>query len=536
MSENLIFWRIFARRTGISFFVLVVLFLSCILRVAATVTSDYTLVQQKQNSLKLTAGRLRGTIYDCNMVPITNNKKKIIACVSPTPRAITAISCELEGQALTDTLERLKSGKPVLCEVEEYIKCDGIVCTTVYEHNSADTLAEHLVGYTGSDNHGVSGLEAAYDDLLYSEDEIAFYYECSGTGDILEGIEATVENNSSVIANGIMSTLDVNIQSIAESAAEGIEKGAVIVAEAKTGKIRACVSRPSFDIENIGDYLEAQNSPLLNRAINAYNVGSVFKPCVAIAGIENSLQNFTYTCTGSCEIIDRFFKCHKRDGHGFVDLHSALAYSCNTFFYNFSFNIGGEEVYKAASSLKFGQALKLCDGIYTAKGNLPSRQTLKNIAQLANFSIGQGELLLSPISILTLYSAIASGGSYYVPSVVEGTLKDGSFEAYDCGNPTRVMTAETAARLSEYLAAVLTEGTGEDAMPSIVSAAGKTATAQTGKYNNGVEICEGWFCGFFPVEDPQYVVVVFSENTSKQTLTCAKIFAKTADDITQLKG
>ena len=96
------------------------------------------------------------------------------------------------------------------------------------------------------------------------------------------------------------------------------------------------------------------------------------------------------------------------------------------------------------------------------------------------------------------------------------------------------MKNDTAAVLREYLAAVITEGTGEDAKPETVTAAGKTATAQTGKYEDGVEISQGWFCGFFPAESPEYVVVVFSENTKKQIKSCNKIFAEIADNITSM--
>ena len=69
-----------------------------------------------------------------------------------------------------------------------------------------------------------------------------------------------------------------------------------------------------------------------------------------------------------------------------------------------------------------------------------------------------------------------------------------------------------------------------------ITAAGKTATAQTGKFENGIEICQGWFCGFFPVDKPEYVVVIFSENTMKQKKSCSEIFASIADSITALKS
>lgn len=534
MNNENSFERIFSKRCVICFFIIMLLFLSCILRVAVTAISDYSEVQKAQTSLRIKAGKPRGTIFDRNMMPLTNSKSKIIASVSPTPRAITGISSVLHGEELQSVLDRLKSGKPVLCEVPEYIDCDGIACTTVYEHNSAETPAIHLIGYTDTDSHGVSGLEEAYDSLLYSEDDISFVYSIDGHGDILEGVAPEIENDTSVIARGVVSTLDINLQNIAEDAAESLESGAVVIADPESSEILACVSRPDFDCTKITDYLDKEDSPLLNRAVSAYSVGSVFKPCVAAAGIENGKGGFNYTCTGSCKIVDRFFKCHNLSGHGLMDLKSGLANSCNTFFYNFAFNIGNVPIYNMASSLGFGQSLEICQGISTAKGSIPRLDTLENIAQLANFSIGQGELSLSPVSMLTLYCSIASDGRYYNPSVVKGTISDGTLTPYDKGSPTRVMQSSTAAILREYLTAVISEGTGSGAKPDTVSAAGKTATAQTGKFVGGVEICEGWFCGFFPAEKPEYVVIVFSEDIKRQELSCAEIFAQIADRITAL--
>lgn len=526
----------FSKRSAICFFLVIALFFSCIMRVAVVATSNYSAVQNKQSSLRLTASVLRGTVYDCNMVPVTNSKTKIIAAVSPTPRAITAISSVLSGEELINVLERLKAGKPVLCEVPQIIECDGISCITVYEHNSTETKALHLVGYTDSESHGVSGIEKAYDKYLYSDKKAEFVYTTDGGGDVLVGIEPEIENDTSVIAAGVVSTLDINIQSVAEAAASKIECGAVLIADAATSKIRGLASVPNYDVTNLSDYLNAENSPLLNRALAAYSVGSVFKPCVAAAGIESGKGSFCYTCTGSTKIIDRYFKCHKLSGHGDMNLKSGLANSCNTFFYNFAFEVGGETIYNTASALGFGRSMDICDGISCASGSLPSSYSLSNIAHLANFSIGQGELLLSPVAMLNLYCAVASNGEYNIPSVVEGTLSGGAFKAYDIGKRTRVMKKETASVLREYLSAVIEEGTGTAAKPQTVSAAGKTATAQTGRYENGSEICAGWFCGFFPADNPKYTVIVFSENTEKQSATCGEIFAEIADRIADMKN
>jgi len=310
-----------------------------------------------------------------------------------------------------------------------------------------------------------------------------------------------------------------------------LQKGCVIIADAKSGKIRACVSRPDFNSDEIGKYLNDSDSPLLNRATGAYNVGSVFKPCVAAAGIESGKLSFLYNCTGSCEIVDRSFKCHNKSGHGILNLRLAIANSCNTYFYNYAFKIGKDVIYKFSRTLNFGQSLKICDGISTAKGSLPKEDSLNNIANLANFSIGQGELLLSPISMLTLYCSIANNGKYFIPSVVEGTYKDGKYNEYNIGKPTRVMSESTAYLLRHHLKKVLEEGTGKEAQPKKVTAAGKTATAQTGQFRGTTEICQGWFCGFFPFDNPKYVIIIFSEDTSKQKISCGKIFAEIADSV-----
>ena len=531
--QNKIWWRFFSKRSAICYFLLISLFFSAFLRVAVIAKSDYTAVLQSHGRLKLSAGKIRGTIYDCNMRPITNNKSKIIACVSPTNRAKTALSTVLKGQELESVLERLENGRPVLCEVPKEIKCDGIVCTTVY-YNDDSIIAPHTVGYVNSDNKGVNGLELAYDKLLYNNDGVYFSFACDGLYNVLEGIEPEVYNNTSAVANGVVSTIDINIQSIIEETANSIERGAVVVADAKTLKIRGIVSRPNFNPNDLESYLKRQDSPLFNRAINSYAVGSAFKPCIAAAAIENGLENTVYNCVGSMEIIDRHFNCHERSGHGVLNLRYGLANSCNTYFFNLAIKTGKNNVFKMADNLNFGKKIKLCDGIYTANSIIPSVEKLENTAHLANFSIGQGDFTTSPVSMLTLYSAIANGGKYYMPSLVEGTYKDGKFTEFNRGFMTKAMSEKTAEKLQDYLKTVITEGTGGDALPETVSAAGKTATAQTGIIDNGREILRSWFCGFFPAESPKYIVIVFSEDSKKQTLSCGKIFSQTADKITAL--
>ncbi|MBQ8267297.1 MAG: hypothetical protein IJZ21_02820 [Clostridia bacterium] len=531
--KNSLYARLFASRAVLSFLVVIMMLLVCILRVAVIATDDYSAVAAEQSSYRINISRLRGTIYDCNMVPLTNNVSKTVAAVSPTPKGVLAISRCTSGTSLENSLNTLKSNKPTICTVEKTINSEGIAFTTVYQQADEKLSACHLLGYTDSSGHGVSGLQLAYDDFLYSDKFVSAIFTTGGGGDVLSGIEPVFDNDTSVINSGVVTTIDINIQNITEAAAAKMNSGCAIVAEVGSGKIRAMASVPTFELKTITESLQNPNSPMINRALSAYSVGSVFKPCVASAALEKGRGIQMYHCKGSLEIVDRVFRCHDLSGHGDMNLQGALAQSCNCFFYNFALNLGGEPIYKMASSLNFGFKIKVCDNMYTPSGIIPELKSLGNEGALANLSIGQGNLLLSPVSMLSLYLSIAGDGSYYLPSVVEKTVKDGAEDMYDIGNPTRVMSADTAVTLREYLGTVITDGTGSEAAPTLTTAAGKTATAQTGRYyEDGTEITNSWFCGFFPAENPEYVVVVMSD--SRLNVSTASVFAKIADGITEL--
>ncbi len=519
-------------RTVICFFLVSVCFLSCILRVAVIASGDLSEAQATQSSYRIEIGNIRGTIYDCNRIPITNSETELVAAVIPSPYSVTALSKAVSADKKEEVLKLLEGDSPFIYNVERKLDGDTAVTTLYYRHNNPDTPAAHLIGYTNSDNHGVSGLEKAYDSILYSKKKASAVFYTDGRGQVIKGGGIKIENDTSVIADGVVSSIDINIQLAAEAAAEKIEKGAVVVADVKSGKIKAMVSRPDFDMTDVSSSLNADTAPLLNRAVSAYNVGSAFKPCVAAAALEEENAGYTVSCNGYEEIEDRRFNCHKLDGHKAVNLRKALTLSCNVFFYNMALKLGTDAVYGMASALGFGKRIRLADNFYTAEGNLTSRSALSNNAELANLSIGQGRLLLTPVSMLNLYCAIATDGSYYLPSVTEGVLTDGTFKATEQGLPTRVMSADTAAVLREYLTDVVTDGTGISAKPKKCTAAGKTATAQTGKYENGIEITHSWFCGFFPAQNPQYAVIVLVEGG----VGSAEIFSATADKIVEIKG
>ena len=524
----------FVARAAVCYFLVLLMLLSCILRVAVINSQGYDTVCSEQIEYKIKVRRIRGTIYDCNMLPLTNNKKCIMAAVAPTPEAVMAVSGKTDESEKENLFNKLRKNTPAVCEISKNVNCEGVATTDFYK-TEGGVDACHIVGYLDNTGHGAAGLEAAYDDLLYNENYLYAVFETDGKGRTLGGIAPRFENKSSALSNGVVSTIDINMQKAAIKAASGIKKGAVVVAEAKTGEIKVLLSLPQFDTSNISEYLNDENSPFINRALLSYSVGSVFKTCVAAAGLEKGESNYTFNCEGSTYIIDRYFKCHKEAGHGQVDLRKALAFSCNCFFYNYVALIGGDAVYREARILDFGTSIKIADNIKSAAGSLPDVSLLNNPAHLANFSIGQGDLSAAPVALLPLYIAVANGGRYFTPSLVKETIKDGVVTTYDKGNPTVAMSRNTADTLKSYLKDTIISGTATSAAPKTVTAAGKTATAQTGRVDeNGNKINNSWFCGFFPADEPEYVAVILSEGGTTAETTLA--FAEIADKITEISN
>lgn len=525
-------------RLVLCFAFILTLMVICIFRLHAVATSDKVKANLTSNSYKINISNLRKTVFDTNLNPITNDTYTLMAVVSPTPRAVTAISSVISGERLDCVLDNLKNNIPALAEVNNFIECSGIKCVKVYKHNKSNMAAPQLIGYVDSTGHGVSGIEAAYDSILYTDETLTAYIPKDTKGNILSGGEIELSSNNGILNSGVALTIDLDIQNAVEAALTNIKSGAAVVSEVSSGKIRAMVSMPQFDVTNVSESLDNEDAPMVNRAISPYNVGSAFKPCVAAAVLEQNLYtNYLYNCRGSTAINGHTFNCHNRSGHGSVNLAKALMYSCNTFFYNIVQSVGADSVYNMASGLSFGKSIKIADNIYTGQGSLTDLQTLRDSpTALANLAIGQGELLLSPVSILTLYQSIANNGVYNLPTVVEGTVENGKItDRYDGGVPTVAMSEQTANTVKKYLKGVIESGTGKAAMPKLTTAAGKTATAETGWKKGDKIIQNSWFCGFFPYENPKYVVAVLIEDEILNGTSGAPVFARIADNITSIK-
>ncbi len=487
-----------------------------------------------QTGKTITVTTPRGTIYDRKMVPLTNATYRTLAVVPPTTEAVAAVSSQLDTSSAEAALEQLKSGSPVLIEVPQDFACEDAEIFSVAIRYSSDQLASHILGYLNGEGQGVTGIEKAYDELLGSSQSLEVTYTVDAVGRPLSGVEPQIsgEDRSD---DGIILTIDSRIQRIVESAAgESIEKGAVIVMESSTGKLLASCSLPDYSPLDLTAALES-DSALVDRTLSAYNVGSVFKLCVACAALKDGVTALrTAECAGNITIGNNVFNCHLLTGHGRIDMTTALAQSCNCYFIELGRTVGADKIYDMCVRLGFNRAYQLAEGMSASAGTLPRLSTLnEQPAALANFSFGQGDLMLTPLHVATMVAAIANGGNQVTPSLVEGTISDGSVNLIKTPQTYRVMTETQATALQQMMKEVLKSGTGKASLPSSGEGGGKTATAETGWVVDSVAIKQSWFAGFYP-DNGKYTIVVLRENGRSGAVDCAPVYKKIVDMMSEM--
>ncbi len=486
-------------------------------------------------SLSVDVETLRGTVYDCNMRPLTNAETVEYIAVKPVQSAFEELKTLLGEEISESVTERLTAGRPVVIPSDgKAVSTNAVKPFTVPKRYGG--TACHIIGYLGSEGSGVSGIEKAYDDLLSAcERRVTARFRADAGGRVMAGAETEISGNE-IPKKGMVLTLDKDIQSAAESALDlfGVDRGCAVILEIGTGAIRACASRPAFDPDNIAASLNDENSPLINRAFMAYSVGSVFKSVIAAAAIESGEADFEFDCDGNVEYSSVVFNCHKKDGHGVLNLENGIAYSCNTYFASLGQRVGAEKIVDTAEKFGFGRSIELASGMVTASGNLPKADELDSPAAIANISFGQGALTATPVQICAMTAAIANGGEYIKPYLVEGeTDEDGSFTAYrSYSERTQAIERDTADILCGALKKVVEKGSGTRAFSTLVSAAGKTATAQTGKFGADGEIFNAWFSGWFPADEPKYAVTILKEDGGEGAVSCAPVFKYIAETLT----
>ncbi len=474
------------------------------------------------------AQRGRGTICDRSMTPIVNTSKKYLAVIDPVH-----FDSARQLRHIIDT-EKFRSGiagnTPFLCEADETAAESSLPVIWVWDRYPSPCPAQHIVGYT-SGGSGVSGIEAAYDDILSGSICENITYKVNALGQVLAGEEKEITETGSG-ESCVITSLDLRIQEICEEAMNGIDMGAAVVMDVHSGEVIASVSRPVYDTEKLADYLDDEDAPFINRAFSAYSVGSVFKTVIAASALEAGIsEEYTHRCAGYIKVGDQRFGCHLWGGHGELDMRGAMIESCNPYFISLGRNIPDDMLYGMITAAGFGSSCAL-GGIKNSPGTVPAPDELAVPAEKANLCFGQGRLTASPLQVCRFICAAANGGILPEPVLILGT----SEERFACVPGKRIISESTSAKLKSFMKDTLGKH-GSLGIPIHTDGGGKTSTAQTGRYDeNGNEYMNCWFAGFFPYDEPKYAVVIMAEEGISGNVTCAPVFREIADKITLLES
>lgn len=369
-------------------------------------------------------------------------------------------------------------------------------------------------GYKTRDIVGFGGVEEKYDYYLRQE-EGGLSFEVDHQGKFVR----TLGFKPPVNGKDISLSIDLRIQKIVEDALAD-KTGAVVVMEPASGEILAMASAPGFDPAlfntnaSLDSLINDPASPLVNRAISfAYPPGSVFKAVVASAALEHKKIDpaTTFICEGSLVIGGKKFSCSST--HGPQELTQALAHSCNVFFYKTGLLLGGQLVHDWA--VRFG--LSRPTGIdlpYEASGFIPSPRW-RSINKFkswyngdtANIAIGQGDCLTTPLQITRMMAVFANGGYLVNPYVVS---------AVGGSDISTVQRKSVALKLKESTLYQVREGLRDvvktpKGTANILGSVGTAVAGKTGTAQAPPGRAHAWFCGFFPFDQPKYVICVFLE-------------------------
>jgi len=489
---------------------------------------------QLESTLTIEAGKCQGTIYDRNMFPITNSETKHIAVAVPS--ALDRENTAVYAMDKANFYEQFDKGQPFVFDCsDKALESEGLTIFEVPVRYSDKQIAQHIIGYL-SDDKGVDGVEYAYDDILRNNfPPNSVSYKKDGMGRILIGDGKKVFRSSSY-KTGVVLTINKDIQSICESCGKGIKTGAIVCADIKSGDILGMASFPEYSPSNIENAMKDSRSPLIDRALYSYSVGSIFKLVTAAAAIEEGYGGKVYDCSGSIDIEGKRFNCHKLDGHGLQDMSEAMTNSCNTYFIDLAKCLEIAKYRRMAEYLGFGKENYLCAGITGSGGVLPTEKQLSIPAERANFAFGQGKLTATPLQITQLTCAIANEGKMPILRLIKGLTADGEAVANEkVTRSSTAMSSDTAMQLRKMMISAVRDNENSKARSKKISVGAKTSTAQTGKLDeNGEELCHAWITGFFPARQPKYAVTVLIENGGYGNEAAAPVFRNIAEKIKEL--
>ena len=529
--------KIWQRRAVAVFAVVCAAFAGLTVRLANLMTGTLADTAASQDTGRIVLGETRGYLYDRDGLPLVNTGRTRAAAVLCCDATLAAVNALLGG---TGDPEQIRAGSVLVRTTETEVPESACAKNVTLVTREGEGLCRHLLGYTDSDGRGVCGLEAAFDGVL-TQASGTLYAEVTrdAGGRALAGDGIRIRSDNYDSPAGVKLTIDSRIQRIAEQALAGsaITRGAAVVMDCRTGELLAAASVPVYDPANLRPSLTDEALPFLNRALCAYPAGSVFKPFIAAAALEAGMNlNDIYDCKGVTTAGGREFRCYNGNVHRGETLSEAVANSCNCYFIRLGLAVGAEQVINTCAAFGFGRECGLFPGDGSQRGWLPQSEDIQSDAQLANLCFGQGELLVTPVQLAAAYSALADGGVYHAPCVLKELIGDDG-EAYGFFKPEtepyRALQEEHCRAIGRCLYRNMIDGTGAGGRPANTTAAGKTATAQTGRYlaDGNEQLCT-WFAGYFPYTEPRYTVVVFNEYGRSAAVDCAPVFKGIAEEIT----
>ncbi len=410
--------------------------------------------------------------------------------------------------------------------------------------DEADRLTAQ--GYDPSDLIGRYGLESAWENYLRGKRGVEHYAVDANNQRLDEKTVASLIHGERTIdpvpgANLVL-TIDTELQRLAEKAVARVAASAVVIVEAKTGRVKAVVSRPSFDPNTMTGHLTQAEytllmsdprKPFIDKALRAtYPPGSIFKFITALAALEDgqAAEDETMFCSGRYELAGTHFRCHGY--HEKVDLLKAIQKSCDVYFWNLAQRIGLDRLGEMARSFGLGTPTNL--GINgDSGGRIPTKAWYEQngrykIGYAANAAIGQGDVEVTPMQMAMAYAALANGGQLYVPQVVERveSYEGRAIVSYDPKVAKTVKIPPDALetwKKGMWMVSNVPGGTAYDhGVSQVVQVMGKTGTAEVRKHHNDHEhrdlekwnpnASHAWFAGWAPAEDPELVIIVLVEH------------------------
>ena len=544
---------------GVTLAAVVIVLLLVRLAVIMLVESEYygqraKELHERERPIKAARGRIisgDGTVLASNKTVCTISV--VHAQITEPDKVIDVLSSELgmdrekvaKSVHKVSSMERIKTN--VTKEIGDAIREYGLDGVKIDEDSRRyypfGSLASKVIGFTGSDNQGIIGLEVRYDEELAGEaGQILTMTDAGGIELKKEGEERVEPVNG----DDLIVSLDYNIQTYAQQAAykayeaKKAKRVSIIVMNPQDGRIYAMVNVPEYNLnapytlideyssltvtqkdENGDDVTKTipreeltseQKMNLLNNmwrnfCINdTYEPGSTFKIVTATAALEKGVVSLSdsFYCRGSLTIGGRTIRCHKTSGHGSQTFAQTLMNSCNPAFITWGSRVGAEDFF--AYMKKLGLLEKTGVDLPGEAGTIIHK--LKNVGEveLATMSFGQS-FQITPLQLLRAASAIINGGTLITPHFAVKTVnEDGeTTKVFEYERVENAVSGETSGLMKQLLESVVSEGGGKRCYIDGYRIGGKTATSQKLPRGSGKYIAS--FIGFAPVDNPQVIAM-----------------------------